>query len=87
MGERGLIFGGEVNPSDLGHEGAGAFENDVVLIDGHSAQRIPSSACWPEKRGWADGASEGDRFYIFGGLTGDDENPRRLNDLWQCDLE
>ena len=95
LGERGLIFGGEVNPSDLGHEGAGAFENDVVVIDGvgHKAERIPSTcaagAAWPEQRGWAAGASEGgsDRFYIFGGLAGDDEHPRRLNDLWQCEVE
>ena len=93
---KALIFGGEVNPSDLGHEGAGGFENDVVILDGNSGallSTIPSSAGWPVQRGWADGAAGETikgltgRFYIFGGLTGDDASPRRLNDLWQCDVE
>merc|ERR1719491_610467 len=29
-----MIFGGEVDPSNKGHEGAGHFEQDVVLLDG-----------------------------------------------------
>ncbi|CAK9103989.1 unnamed protein product [Durusdinium trenchii] len=85
------VFGGEVNPSDLGHEGAGGFENDVALLDDSGAlmATIPADHTWPEPRGWSDGTrANGDfRFYIFGGLTGDDQNPRRLNDLWQCDVE
>ena len=89
----GLVFGGEVNPSDLGHEGAGGFENDVAVFDrsGGLVTTIPSSPGWPEPRGWSDGAggSAGGaaRFFVFGGLAGDDKNPRRLNDLWQCDVE
>ena len=95
-GDKALIFGGEVNPSDLGHEGAGGFENDVAVLDGTTGallSSIPSSSGWPVERGWADGAA-GEatkgltgRFYVFGGLTGDDQNPKRLNDLWQCDVE
>jgi len=89
----GLIFGGEVDPSDKGHEGAGAFANDVVLLDGASASILetipasPSGDAWPENRGWADGSpgSQND-FYMFGGLTGNDECPQRLGDLWVCNV-
>ena len=88
---KALIFGGEVNPSDLGHEGAGSFENDVAVLDcntGALLGSVPSSAGWPVQRGWADGAAgESNRFYIFGGLTGDDTSPKRLSDLWLCDVE
>ena len=90
-----VIFGGEVDPSDKGHEGAGGFENDVVLLDETSAKYLKSIPAgkgeWPEKRGWADGASydcgDGGRgLFIFGGLSGDDTNPKRLSDLWKLDV-
>jgi len=95
-----VVFGGEVDPSERGHEGAGGFANDIVLLDGKTAKYIqtvvpPNSADvspWPEARGWSDGASQDDglgtgRLYIFGGLAGDDANPRRLDDLWVLDIE
>jgi hypothetical protein len=98
----GVIFGGEVDPSERGHEGAGGFTNDLILIDGASETIIDkilapdepddSKSSWPEKRGWTDGATyESEKgkvncIFLFGGLTGDDENPRRLDDLWVCDL-
>lgn len=90
-----LIFGGEVDPSDRGHEGAGAFENDVVVLDektGALKETIKASDTgWPQSRGWSDGASVDDgngkgSLYVFGGLTGDDVNPVRLDDLWRLDL-
>jgi hypothetical protein len=28
-----IFFGGEVDPSDRGHEGAGGFENDMVVLE------------------------------------------------------
>jgi len=64
-----VIFGGEVDPSNRGHEGAGNFANDIVLLDARSgmvlrsvdAKSAPSPSCpstsWPESRGWSDGAS------------------------------
>lgn len=99
----GIIFGGEVDPSEKGHEGAGGFANDLVLIDG-STEAITNTIVspdqtqdsltppWPEERGWADGAvyeSKGGigHLFLFGGLSGDDENPRRLDDLWVCNIE
>ena len=91
-----VIFGGEVDPSAKGHEGAGGFENDIVVLDesnGKLLQTIPQGrdfASVPETRGWSDGAvavhdNVGD-LYIFGGLTGDDTAPKRLDDLWKLEI-
>jgi hypothetical protein len=41
----------------------------------------------PKPRGWTAGTRLGkNRFAVFGGLTGDDEKPERLDDLWICDF-
>lgn len=83
-----VIFGGEVDPSQKGHEGAGGFERDVVILDGTSGTVMetfqPSTEEWPGNRGWADATVYEDTFYLFGGLAGDDASPIRLNDLWKC---
>lgn len=93
---RTLIFGGEVDPSDLGHMGAGSFENDIVVLDektGRYETTIPgASADWPVTRGWSDASSydKGDgvgQLFVFGGLSGDDKNPLRLGDLWILKVE
>ena len=90
---KAIVFGGEVDPSQKGHEGAGGFENDVVVLDGTSGEYItrigaPAAAggAWPETRGWSDGACSGSSMFVFGGLSGDDTNPRRLNDLWSLSV-
>jgi hypothetical protein len=89
------IFGGEVNPSERGHEGAGGFANDLVLLDSKSAKYLGSipaaSSNWPETRGWSNGVTSDDGsgkvyLYMFGGLSGNDESPKRLDDLWRLDL-
>jgi hypothetical protein len=91
-----VIFGGEVDPSAKGHEGAGGFENDVVLLDettGKYLETIPANSVgWPETRGWSDsdgldGGKGLGQLYVFGGLSGDDANPRRLDDLWRLDIQ
>jgi hypothetical protein len=46
---------------------------------------------WPCERGWAASDSFEDtnrvgHFYMFGGLTGNDDNPTRLNDLWKLEV-
>jgi N-acetylneuraminic acid mutarotase len=88
---KAVLFGGEVDPSERGHEGAGGFENDVVLLDGTTGEYLQtvraSSGASPEARGWSDGDVFGNSLYIFGGLAGDDNSPKRLNDLWRLDLE
>lgn len=89
-----LIFGGEVDPSDRGHEGAGGFENDLVILDSKTGalvttQQADPSA--PDQRGWsgADHIDKGDGtgvWFLFGGLAGNDQNPLRLNDLWKLKI-
>jgi len=97
-----LIFGGEVNPSERGHEGAGGFTNDIVLMDPETCEYLssipivnPLDKNWPQPRGWSDGSiientdAKGRKeaqLYIFGGLSGDDSNPIRLNDLWRMNI-
>eukprot|EP00545_Synedropsis_sp_CCMP1620_P012200 CAMPEP_0119009630 /NCGR_PEP_ID=MMETSP1176-20130426/4499_1 /TAXON_ID=265551 /ORGANISM="Synedropsis recta cf, Strain CCMP1620" /LENGTH=363 /DNA_ID=CAMNT_0006962179 /DNA_START=45 /DNA_END=1136 /DNA_ORIENTATION=+ len=85
-----VLFGGEVDPSERGHEGAGGFENDVVLLDGTTGEYLETvrpKGVSPEARGWSDGTVFGNSLYIFGGLAGDDTSPRRLNDLWRLVVE
>ena len=80
-----VIFGGEVEPSSQGHEGAGGFANDTIAINGVSGAPIELTVEGesPEARGWAAATAlsptEG---VLFGGLTGSDAEPRRLDDAW-----
>ena len=83
-----VFFGGEVEPSDLGHEGAGGFSNDILLIDALTGKPLALedfkvSTPLPTPRGWACAdAWEGSKLVVYGGLTGDDQNPQRLDDVW-----
>ena len=87
-----VVFGGEVDPSDKGHEGAGGFSNDLILISEKSfnVEKISKAMIetdeWPLQRGWSAGCTTSNsgkcRLTVFGGLSGDDNNPQRLNDLW-----
>jgi hypothetical protein len=81
------VFGGEVSPSDKGHEGAGGFAGDLLAIDALSGEPLQiileDGSPTPPARGWGSSAttspSEG---VLFGGLAGDDHSPARLNDAW-----
>jgi len=95
-----VLFGGEVDPSGRGHEGAGDFADDIVLFDIETGRYLgsigaSSSVDWPPARGWADAAVRDSgnalgwgsaQMYIFGGLSGDDKNPIRRDDLWRLDV-
>ena len=80
------VFGGEVDISHRGHEGAGAFANDFLLFDPdtQSIDALDVAGAPPMARGWTSMAAfdDGKQLVLFGGLSGDDENPLRLNDLW-----
>lgn len=88
-GEKVVIFGGEVDPSSKGHDGAGGFANDIVLFDtrtgvlSNSLNLAPTSDPSPQQRGWThtEPLSDGRSFVVFGGLSGDDSAPQRLQDL------
>ena len=66
-----IVFGGEVDPSAKGHEGAGNFDRDLMIMDGTSGSLLevikPSgSVPWPKARGWADATvANSDTFYIL----------------------
>jgi len=81
-----VIFGGEVNTSDRGHEGAGDFADDLVIIDTESGTVIPSILVGdskPAARGWtAMTKISENKALLFGGLSGNDDNPIRHNDTW-----
>ena len=87
-----VIFGGEVDPSERGHEGAGGFANDVVLLNEGTGALVETiaapaaSSSWPGPRGWSAGDASATDLFVFGGLAGDDKLPIRLNDLWQLTL-
>jgi hypothetical protein len=89
-----VVFGGEVNPSDRGHEGAGGFCEDVLLIQPKPDRSVKfvqdcnpvSSSTSPGPCGWAGGDAAGNSLFVFGGLTGDDTNPKRLGGLWKLTL-
>ena len=77
---RTVLFGGEVR---------GSYADDVVVFDGttgvaEEAVGRGGGQSWPRARGRSGAASAGgDRFYLFGGLAGDDSGPERLGDLWE----
>jgi hypothetical protein len=92
-----IVFGGEVDPSAKGHEGAGSFDASIVLLDEKSGKYIETISAtvdcgiWPESRGWSDGTAMDDgngngKLFFFGGLSGDDANPKRLEDLWLLEV-
>jgi hypothetical protein len=65
--------GGEQNPSELGHAGAGEFADDVIIIepteengDHVQTKRLEFEKPVGGKRGWHAGATIKNRFYVFG---------------------
>ena len=80
-----IFFGGEIDPSEKGHEGAGGFTNDVVCLDGNTGLPLEvnmQTDVRPEARGWSDAAVWNDTVVVFGGLAGSDDDPKRLDDVW-----
>jgi N-acetylneuraminic acid mutarotase len=77
--------GGEQNPSELGHAGAGEFADDVIIIrpikeDGDSVrtERLEFEKSIGTKRGWHAGATIKNTFYVFGGNTSENERDNSL---------
>merc|ERR1711894_493416 len=86
-----VLVGGEVEPSARGHAGAGNFSDKATVItlkDNHDGLlTVEAEYQGPSSRGWSAGAvwrssSEEDKMVVVGGLTGDDEQPIRLGDVW-----
>lgn len=88
------VFGGELEPSARGHEGAGNFSNDVLCLNTTpNEERVSQVALSDPKaeqpcpRGWlessllrtGDGTAD---IAVFGGLSGNDESFTRKEDMW-----
>jgi hypothetical protein len=75
-----VMHGGEVDPSTLGHNGAGEFTNETFVFDGAHWHAQVVSGDGPTSRGWHSGCSdEKGNFYIFGGNL---EDNKRTAELW-----
>ena len=88
-----IVYGGETAPSERGHEGAGNFSEEVFAFTAKgdvtqvALKNSSDKSSNPVPRGWASGAALSDQCGVFyGGLTGSDENPVRLSDLWVLQL-
>merc|ERR1712198_58485 len=88
------VFGGEISESSKGHEGAGGFSNKLILINEETlevtiADPKNDESGMPTQRGWSSGCSlpnNKSQLAVFGGLSGNDDNPKRLGDLWICTI-
>ena len=78
---RVLVHGGEIDPSTIGHNGAGEFSSDIYAFDGENWDILKSSSenDKPSNRGWHSGCFGDSVFYVFGGNL---ENNNRTNELW-----
>jgi len=78
-----LLFGGEVTPSAKGHAGAGKFSDLTTIFRGDMEAVVERKSQGPPARGWTAGTVWSDnQVIVVGGLTGDDENPIRIMDVW-----
>lgn len=80
-----VVYGGEVDPSSLGHAGAGQFAGDVLCLDTaarswHSLEVAGQAPC---ARGWAASTEVPAGVVISGGL---DTDNARLGDLFLLDM-
>jgi len=75
-----FIFGGEKEPSPIGHAGAGSQFNDTFLLDTEKKSwEIPTYSEGPTPRGWVACTTTKNKVAIFGGLNPKNE---RLGDLY-----
>merc|ERR1711990_122602 len=90
VGTRVLLFGGELQPSDRCHEGAGAFSSDTQIFDASTSMKVAADGkgkLGPPPRGWSASTCWGSgKVVVAGGLAGDDENPVRMMDVWVAEL-
>ncbi|CAF1083398.1 unnamed protein product [Brachionus calyciflorus] len=73
-----VLHGGEVDPSTMGHNGAGEFSSDTYVYDGKQWKYIDLVEK-PSSRGWHSSCSDENKFYIYGGNL---ENNERTDELW-----
>lgn len=85
-----VVYGGEVDPSDLGHMGAGSFCGDVFALDTEALEWIrveDGGESHPGPRGWSAfsvGSSCGDNLMLVYG--GNSPTNKRLDDIFFLQL-
>ncbi|XP_024397417.1 thiohydroximate-O-sulfate sulfur/sulfate-lyase (nitrile-forming) NSP2 [Physcomitrium patens] len=89
IGSKIVLYGGEVDPSDQGHMGAGAFSSEVLVLDAyHLSWSRPDVSVEGERdpgaRGWYAAAAFGNSMLVYGGNS--DSNDR-LDDIFVLSLE
>jgi len=88
VGEKIVLVGGELEPSARGHAGAGNFSDRCTVWRKTESGLSEANVCQgPAARGWSSGSvwkspDGGEKMVVVGGLTGDDDNPKRLIDVW-----
>ena len=83
-----LVFGGEIDPSDLGHAGAGQFDDTCFCLDIERRQwdvfEVKSNdGDLPGPRGWAASCWVPNGLVLHGGIN---EDNVRLGDLYMLDV-
>ena len=87
-----VLVGGELAPSGRGHAGAGNFSDQATVLDpgAGAGVRLVGESQGPRARGWSAGGvwrgQAGERMVVVAGLTGDDNNPVRLMDVWMGEM-
>jgi len=86
VGKHVIILGGEIEQSEIGHLGAGDFADDLIALNTETLEWTElEQNVKPLARGWTRLAGTGvNSLILFGGLAGNDENPNRLDDTWEC---
>ncbi|XP_013384298.1 nitrile-specifier protein 5 [Lingula anatina] len=89
VGEHHLIaFGGEVDPSDQGHEGAGEFSNETFVFNTQNPTegwtKVSVKGQVPPPRGWFAAAGLPNGMLVFGGNS---PSNARLADLYRLEIE
>ena len=81
-----MVYGGEIDPSSLGHKGAGMFRDDVQLFDPRTEtwQEVKCEGKAPPARGWTEITRlTNDTALLIGGLSADNV---RLADAYKLRL-
>jgi len=81
-----IIFGGEVDPSDQGHAGAGLFDNTTFCLDTKARAwdvLTGDTAAGPSPRGWAASCGCDQGILVHGGI---DATNTRLDDFFILDM-
>ena len=74
-----FVFGGEAYPTDLGHEGAGTYTNEVLRFSAASGwKRLSADGAAPSPRGWLAAACMPACMVVHGGNSPSNE---RLGDM------